>query len=941
MDRRECFRRAARDATSHKRSHFRHVYSASQQKLSAIISDIPTITTKPSFPVLQTLRDRLGRQLLPDTRQGSCRGLLQGKETLINHDLNSRRSRGLSSVVSHKRMTGSDEGEEVSFGEAELELSSVDELLEPLSPAQLTTQLNAPNLAPGQYCEDHSSHCCAHVGVLGRVATQHGSHDGAAGTPQTTGLGLTNTSSPFHHCASNTMDAQESPSPSSPETDIPERNSRDSGRPFPCRHGALSLFPPVSSSTGNREYTSSTSPTIQAACLFSPMNNGRDTYGNFLPSITRKHSTALPPSCRPTTQPTNKERCFSVTESVSSAGRTHGDGQNNLRSFGKTAGTQVSSQGPARIPLQQALNHEDVAPGVPMVTHAGRPGSRSLPSIRPQSSAAASPTNPRETKKTLDGPFTADTRRNEAGGSDQCLEIPVSIFSTISAGTAGVKPIASQGLGLIFQHDCEVQCAENQQQLHGVTDDGFEEDTKSRQTSQRQNHDQSTAMCVDGGADAYRRSERKPRVVPDLQSTQSSSDASQYIPPCGATPDRYPQKVKHGRKSIGRPSVESASASIPSSGFRKGCQSFHTALSKAGRLSRSLLATTPGNTCKRGSKQHLPDGFKKHARPKTGLGADSNGWPRPYPTDAGEMFSAGFRASKDDYNDEPKKAKSLAEETRAFETALRGRSASDLLPISRTGASAVNIGTIKPDSAISTEPSHARYPRGGSYARPPFPEVTMRAVQGASFSITTTLNQLPVGASGRLLTTFPEYPDRNGFVYVPRDDDDDDDVLSIDSYLEYLYRLQENESLEFDSADETKDMQHYYDVMDVAQQDDTEALLPSLRSDAESIGLTTNYHALNTETIMESASPATTTTAASSLYSRQSLDSSIAHEALLVAASPVSQHGTWFCSSVEDLRSRFNADFMEEKAVDRRAGPKKSRREEYRARQLRLMRSCG
>jgi hypothetical protein len=67
--------------------------------------------------------------------------------------------------------------------------------------------------------------------------------------------------------------------------------------PIPNKPHALSLFPPTSPKTGKREYSS------PLASPLSPMNNGRDAYGNFIPTNTRDYFAAPPTSVSSKLQP--------------------------------------------------------------------------------------------------------------------------------------------------------------------------------------------------------------------------------------------------------------------------------------------------------------------------------------------------------------------------------------------------------------------------------------------------------------------------------------------------------------------------------------------------------------------------------------------------------------------------------------------------------------
>lgn len=58
------------------------------------------------------------------------------------------------------------------------------------------------------------------------------------------------------------------------------------------RAPTLSPFPPTSPTTGMREYTPLASPSLFTGRLHSPLDNGRDVYGNYIPSKTRDYMTS-------------------------------------------------------------------------------------------------------------------------------------------------------------------------------------------------------------------------------------------------------------------------------------------------------------------------------------------------------------------------------------------------------------------------------------------------------------------------------------------------------------------------------------------------------------------------------------------------------------------------------------------------------------------------
>jgi hypothetical protein len=77
-----------------------------------------------------------------------------------------------------------------------------------------------------------------------------------------------------------------------------ERFSRDWSRTSDGNHHSLSPFPPISSTTGFREYEPPISSFMRLVHPVSPLNNGRDIYGNQIPSHTPDYFTtpSLPTS---------------------------------------------------------------------------------------------------------------------------------------------------------------------------------------------------------------------------------------------------------------------------------------------------------------------------------------------------------------------------------------------------------------------------------------------------------------------------------------------------------------------------------------------------------------------------------------------------------------------------------------------------------------------
>jgi hypothetical protein len=85
-----------------------------------------------------------------------------------------------------------------------------------------------------------------------------------------------------------------------PQSDCTSQSSKSRDFTPKKRHRLLTIFPPTSPLTGKREYASPMSP-------LSPMNNGRDAYGNYIPTNTRDYFAIQSPPVSPVLQPIFEE----------------------------------------------------------------------------------------------------------------------------------------------------------------------------------------------------------------------------------------------------------------------------------------------------------------------------------------------------------------------------------------------------------------------------------------------------------------------------------------------------------------------------------------------------------------------------------------------------------------------------------------------------------
>lgn len=106
-----------------------------------------------------------------------------------------------------------------------------------------------------------------------------------------------------------TMDGQSLPSACTSQTDGTPKSPATKNPP------AISIFPPMSPNTGKREYI----------CPSSPLNNGRDAYGNYIPTNTQDYMTArhIPSSPQ---SPFDVEDTCSYGQDSTSAARLRGGG---------------------------------------------------------------------------------------------------------------------------------------------------------------------------------------------------------------------------------------------------------------------------------------------------------------------------------------------------------------------------------------------------------------------------------------------------------------------------------------------------------------------------------------------------------------------------------------------------------------------------------------
>jgi hypothetical protein len=335
------------------RSHLRNG-SVYQLKLRAIKSDIEkTSTTVLSSPVSRGLLEEIDRELT-DTQERFVSAILEGKQMHGDADRFSWQTWEGNEVEPNRRRMGRSPEElfsvrEFFMNEMASEMSYEHDRPEPL-------QVGRGLATSSVYCEgrDQGSQDGV-VEVMGHVRAGRGSYDAA----------------PSHHTTTNSSREDETSSPSSQDSRekemdtkvedwlargflpatppaggrvinsalhesgaclssqhdkdlvcrpenlrIPPGCSTGSDRASPTRRPALSLFPPKSAVTGNREYTPPNSPFARPVCPMSPLGNGRDAYGNYIFTNSRDYLAAQSPPTSPNLHPTSEDQDTSAATSL-------------------------------------------------------------------------------------------------------------------------------------------------------------------------------------------------------------------------------------------------------------------------------------------------------------------------------------------------------------------------------------------------------------------------------------------------------------------------------------------------------------------------------------------------------------------------------------------------------------------------------------------------
>ncbi|EUC50028.1 hypothetical protein COCMIDRAFT_32600 [Bipolaris oryzae ATCC 44560] len=328
------------------------------------------------------------------------------------------------SMFSKRRLDRSEEEDgldEPQNSRTGLEVNFSGDLPEPLHPDQLLSYLAALNKSNRSRSEDCIVVSNESVKQSRHTATELSNRRGATSTVNTIGLGLTNDSSPSSPYRSKNMTTKVSESlehgflnPAPPMADFLRPDSRGTDRAFPSRPVPLSLFPPRSPLTGNREYTPPNSPFLQSVSPISPLNNGRDVYGNYIPSNTRDYFTTQLLSSSPNSQPIIEYEAPSVSKKSSSTSRLYGSHWNKLKLLWKVADTQAPNPQVNPCPLQLIPGEDIVPQGIPIVTYAGRSSNQAPPSIRSRLLTSQSTTDLHVIDSVKSRPSTTYTSRSDA-----------------------------------------------------------------------------------------------------------------------------------------------------------------------------------------------------------------------------------------------------------------------------------------------------------------------------------------------------------------------------------------------------------------------------------------------------------------------------------------------------------------------------------------------
>jgi hypothetical protein len=703
--------------------------AAHRLKLYTMNSSIINMIDTSASAVSQTFPRETDCELT-GTRQRSRSAICERRKMQNHDDPKPRESSEIINARSQNRGSDSSKEEDTLSGphtsKAGSKVSMLGDLLEPLHVALLASQLTTPGGDSQRGSEERMRVTNEGINSLRRNAAESASCHGATSAVKTIGSNLNNSSSlpqpNVEAMVTKVSDwlAYGLLNPSLPETDCPRLDSRGTDRSFPSKPVVLSLFPPTSPSTGNREYIPPNSLFKQPVCPASPLNNGRDVYGNYIPSNTRDYLTAQSQTFSPTPQPIMGYTAPFVSERSSSMGRFHGDGWSKFKALWKAADAQVSDSGANPHSLRVIPEQDVISRDVPVVTYRGRSDNRAPSSIRSQLSTGRSRADLQAIDSVKSGPSTIYTTRNEVQETKVHPKAPVSGTASVSnhrlhavtnnykttprdekrwhrdnilppprrpppppqrsvrhnkyidrltdevhkdnCGEGSLACTKSRGdrpsksprdQSLVFLLEVERDSKERhikKQQSHQETNHEREEDLMNQQVH-KQEQDLVTGVPENGITEAMLAQKVDSRfglervVDSSLRALKNPATSSTYLPRHGPIPvsSRYPKKLKHRSRTTSHPSTVPAPASIAPATVVKSKISFQAVLLRAGKLSRSTLASHFKPEVKTGSERLPSAGLNKNEPTKLGMSADCNGWPRHYPLNLGIRISNGER----------------------------------------------------------------------------------------------------------------------------------------------------------------------------------------------------------------------------------------------------------------------------------------------------------
>ncbi|KAF1940162.1 hypothetical protein EJ02DRAFT_435767 [Clathrospora elynae] len=203
------------------------------------------------------------------------------------------------------------------------------------------------------------------------------------------------------------------PSPFPQTVAYPRQLSRDCDHAVLLKRPPLSLFPPESKSTGKCEYTPPRTPVVRAVCPMSPLNNGRDAYGNYISSNTRDYFTTQSPPTSPALQPITDGHIASTQRTSSLI--VHLRGGAWPKPFWNRAGSEQPNQEPDASQYQQRTDGSGFAQDSRSINNGRRTAARVPPSVRSKYSKTPHDRNAATGDRTLVRPITIDDRRNDIG----------------------------------------------------------------------------------------------------------------------------------------------------------------------------------------------------------------------------------------------------------------------------------------------------------------------------------------------------------------------------------------------------------------------------------------------------------------------------------------------------------------------------------------------